>query len=438
MQKLQEKLQTKLRAITAKLPDTPGVYFFMGKNGRILYIGKATSLRSRVRSYLSADIAEKRSELIGKMVGEAVTIEFEKTDSVLEALILESKLIKEKQPPYNIADKDQKSFNSVVITREQFPRVLIVREREITHPQPLPFARGEVDILYSFGPFPYSRELKEALKIIRKSFPFRDSCIPFIPSPDQPVRTGHPGGGEGGVGCFNYQIGLCPGVCAGAVSEKEYAKTIKHIKTFFEGNKKGLIKNLEREMKEYAKNKEFEKAAETKRKIFALKHIEDVALIRNSKLDIRDSNFRIEAYDIAHLSGTNMVGVMTVVENGEAKKSDYRMFKIKGQGGADDTRALKEILERRLKHSEWPFPDLIVADGGTAQLNAVKNVLENLKIKIPAVAVTKDKRHRAREILRIEKLKDLNIERLENQILLANSEAHRFAIKFHRKLRDSL
>ena len=396
------------------LPNSPGVYTFFGPKRAILYIGKATSLKNRVRSYFAKNIGEKRSPLIEKMVVEAVNIKFQKTDSVLEAFILESNLIKKYSPPYNTADKDQKSFNYAVITKEKYPRVLLIRERELIRA-----SGAEYSIDTSFGPFPHGKELKEALKIIRKIFPFRDKCREDQEKP-----------------CFNTQIGLCLGICTGAISKKEYAKTIKHIKTFFEGNKKKLVKDLEKEMKNLAKEKEFEKASEIKNKIFALKHIQDVALIKKGVVNPRSQNFRIEAYDIAHLSGTNMVGVMTVVENGEPQKSDYRMFKIKGQSGIDDTRALMEILGRRFGHPEWPLPSFIVADGGIAQLNAVEHVLENLKMKIPAVAVTKDEKHKAREILGIEKLKDLEIEGLKNQILLANNEAHRFAIKFHRKLRD--
>lgn len=416
-----DKSQEKLRQIIAKLPDTPGVYRFIGPKKNVLYVGKATSLRSRVRSYFTPNIGEKRSPLIAKMMSEVADVVFEKTDSVLEALILESYLIKKLEPPFNSADKDQKSFNYVVITLEDFPRVLLIRERNLK--------AENFKIKHLFGPFPHGNELKEALKIVRKIFPFRDKCSP----------------GSEGVGCFNYQLGLCPGICIGAISKKEYAQTIGHLKTFFEGNKKKLIKNLEKEMKSLAKAREFEKASEIKRKVFALKHIQDIALIKRSKVQTVDSQFetfRIEAYDVAHISGTNMVGVMVVVASSEAQKSDYRMFKIRGQKDADDTKALKEILERRLKHTEWPYPDLIVVDGGLAQLNAAENTLKDLKIEglknIEVVAVTKDSKHKPVEIqISNSKFQKL-AEKYEKEILLANSEAHRFALKFHRKLRDSL
>ena len=403
----------KLNKQLSKLPDTPGVYFFVGAKNKLLYIGKATVLKSRVRSYFAPDIGEKRSEWIKKMVGEAVDIKFEKTDSVLEALILEAELIKKYLPPYNSIGKDQRSWNYVVITKEAFPRALIMREREV---------KGEVE---KFGPFTHSSQLRIALKIIRKIFPFRDFCVPNQSKP-----------------CFNYQLHLCPGTCVGAIPKQEYAKTIRNIILFFKGKKRVLIKTLEREMKISAKNREFEKAAAIKSKIFALQHIHDIALIKKDRPELQESHrektFRIEAYDIAHLSGTNMVGVMTVVEDEEAKKSDYRMFKIKGQKSADDTKALKEVLERRLKHTEWSLPDLVVVDGGVSQLNAAQSVLTTQKLNIPVVAVTKDDRHKAKEIQTLNSANQKLITQYKREILIANSKSHRFAITFHRKIRSRL
>ncbi len=413
--------QEKLKKGANKLPEGSGVYKFFGSKNRLLYIGKATSLRSRVRSYFAKDLAEKRSPLISKMMEEARKVKFEKTASVLEALILEARLIKKFAPPFNTADKDQKSWNFVVITDEKFPRVLIMREKELatSPPSPLSFSRRggtqtNIRIKEKFGPFTNGRQLKEALKIVRKIFPFRDRCNPLQEKP-----------------CFNYQIGLCPGVCAGEISEKDYKKNIKRIIQFFQGKKQILIKELVKEMRLEAKEKKFEKAAEIKRKKIKKKHINDVALVRDSNTVNSTSNFRIEAYDIAHISGANMVGGMTVIENGEINKNQYRMFKIKGQKVADDTKALKEVLERRLKHSEWRTPDMIVVDGGKAQINAAIEKLKDLNIEnLKIAAVTKDERHKPKEVID-------PTGKHEREILLANSEAHRFAIKYHRKLREN-
>jgi len=207
--------------IKKKLPDAPGVYFFLGRPskrdlglgsrkpesgdraGKILYIGRATSLRSRVRSYFDARLADTRGPAIVVMVEEARGVRYEQTDSVLEALILEANLIKKHQPKYNTKEKSDKSFNYIVITKEDFPRVLLMRERELL------LKTKNYKLITSIGPFPHGSVLREALKIVRKIFPFRDKCTPY----------GSPYGSQTSIGskrgCFNRQIGLCPGVCTG-------------------------------------------------------------------------------------------------------------------------------------------------------------------------------------------------------------------------------
>ncbi|MDO8589958.1 MAG: UvrB/UvrC motif-containing protein [bacterium] len=372
------------------LPDTPGIYFFKkGKN--ILYIGKATSLRDRVKSYMSKTVFDTRGPLIAKMLEEVENIEFIETDSVLEALMLEASKIKKHQPFYNSKEKDDKSYNYVTITEEDFPKVLVTR------------GSG------TYGPFPHGGELKEALKIIRKIFPYRDSKCKLN------NRL-----------CFNAQIGLCPGPCAGRISKNDYRKIIHHLRLFFEAKKPRLIKSLEKEMKTLAKEHKFEDAEKVKRQIFALEHIQDIALIKKDIERMTGNSFRIEAYDVAHISGTNVVGVMTVIEDGELAKSQYRKFKIRDDKN-NDTANLKEVLTRRLAHPEWRLPNLVVVDGGKGQINVAKEVLEKAGLDINVAAVVKDERHKAREIMGDTKH--------SREILLANSEAHRFAINYHRKLR---
>lgn len=395
------------------LPDTPGVYQFLDARKKILYIGKATSLRDRVKSYCVSDIMNTRGPIIAEMLLSARDVRVIKTDSVLEALILEAALIKKHQPKYNSKEKSDKSFNYVVITDENFPRVLLARGKEILEGR---FTKGT--IWYSFGPFPQGSVLREALKIVRKIFPFRDICK---------IEQEKP--------CFNAQIGLCPGVCTGAISKKEYAQTIQNLKLFFEGKKGALVKKLENDMRAAAKQRGFEKAQEIKKTIFALKHIQDIALI--GKGELRHGSFmRIEAYDVGHFGGAASVGAMTVVENGEPVRSEYKKFKIKSFEGVNDTRALAEILSRRLLHAaEWPMPKLIVVDGGIAQVNAAKRVLASAGAIIPVAGVVKDERHRPKKIVGDRAL----VIRHEADILLANAEAHRFVIGFHRAtLRKSL
>ena len=397
-----------------KLPDTPGVYFFLGSKKEILYIGKATSLKNRVKSYFTTDIAEKRSKLIEQMVEEAKTVEYTVTDSVLEALILEANLIRTHKPKYNTISRDDKSYNHLIITNEEFPRVLVIRNKDLTEKY------NESDILYHFGPFTSATLFRDALKIIRKLFQFYDAKVPIGSEKTKMAR---------GQIDFNRQIGLYPE----EGNKKQYLQTIRHIRLFFEGKKHVIIKDLEKEMMILAKKEAFENASMVKRKIYALQHIQDIALIKDESRIYRDErSVRIEAFDIAHLAGKDMVGVMTIVEGGEPSKNEYRKFKIQSVKGSNDPAALKEILERRLTHPEWPYPQIIVVDGSTAQKNVAERVLRKAGISIPVVAVVKDEHHRPVRLIASKKL----LIQHENAILLANAESHRFAINYHKNKRN--
>lgn len=404
-------------------PDTPGVYFFR-RGSDILYIGKATSLRDRTKSYFSNDISDTRGPKIVRMLELADSITFEKTDSVLEALLLESYLIKKYQPDYNTIAKDDKSDLYVVITKEDFPQILTVRGRDMLK-MSLKSAKEKqpYEIAHTFGPFPYGYTLREAMKIIRRIFPYRDvKCVPAYQQKD-PL---HP------KPCFNRQIGLCPGVCTGEISKEQYQETVENIIRFFEGNKKAIIKNLEKRMKQSAKEQKFEEADVFKRQLFALTHIHDVSLIREETWGGKEPvSYRIESYDIAHLMGQYVVGVMTVVEDSAPAKGEYRKFKIRENPGINDTKALSEVVSRRLGHTEWRLPNLIVVDGGVAQKRAVEKVLRETGNSIPVVSVVKDERHKPKEILG-----DKKYMQYEKEILLSNAEAHRFAIGFHKEKRE--
>lgn len=405
---------TKANLSKKEMPDTPGVYFFLGAKKEILYIGKATSLRNRVRSYFAPDLKEKRSELIEKMVAEAKTVEWTVTDSVLEALILETNLIRTHKPHYNTRSKDDKSYNHLVITNEEFPRVLVVRGKDLTE------QFGDKEIKYHFGPFPSGQLFREALKIVRRLFKFYDTHVPVGAEKTKMAK---------GKIDFNRQIGLYPS----EQSKAEYQKTIRHIKLFFQGKKGQIIKELKREMMIYAKAERFEEADFVKRRIFALEHIQDIALLKDDSRAYRDAkSIRIEAYDVAHISGSDMVGVMTVVEGGEPNKNGYRKFKIQSVSGSNDPAALKEILERRFGHPEWPFPQILVVDGSTAQKNAAEFVLSKLGLVIPVVAVVKDEKHNPTRLIAPKRLLELH----QMDILLANAESHRFALRFHQDRRS--
>ena len=225
----------------------------------------------------------------------------------------------------------------------------------------------------------------------------------------------------------------------GTLGFSTYKNNIKNLILFFEGKKTTILKNLEKQMLDYAKKKEFEKADEIKKKIFALNHINDVALIKEDySLSPSGSSpltrgrpgggIRIEAYDIAHLSGSNMVGAFVVIEDGELNPKEYRTFNIKGFTASNDAGALGEVISRRFNHPEWKFPDLIIADGNQVQKNVIEKELKNRGIKIPVIAVVKDSHHKARALIGDEIL----IKKYKKQILLANAEVHRFVLRKHK------
>lgn len=393
-----------------ELSQKPGVYFFIGENNEILYVGKATSLRSRTRSYFNSKLMETRGPLIVKMVEDAVTIETKETDSVLEALLLESNLIKKHQPPYNSREKDNKSHNYVVVTEEILPRVFVVRGRQLAIIQ----GRGE-KLKHIFGPFPQGHLLRTALSILRKIFPFY---------------------GKKGKGSYSHefykQLGLEPN--GHSTEEKSYYdQNIHYLTLFFQGKKATIIKNIKKRMMEYAGNLEFEKAHILKQQLDALLHIRDIALMKKDfDLGTDVKYTRIEAYDIAHHAGEAMVGVMVVHNGQEISSSDHRLFNIQSTKVANDTKALSEVLTRRLQHQNWPYPSLIVADGGIAQKRALEKVLRDHELSIPVVSVVKNEKHKPKGLLG---RKDL-IEKYKDTILALNAESHRFAIQAHKKKRS--
>lgn len=397
-----------------KLPDSPGVYQFIRKERRrreVLYVGKATSLRDRVASYFSNDLIETRGPRIVDMVTKATSVVFEETDSVLDAIVLEAIRIRELQPPANVDGRDDKSFLYVVITREEWPRVLSVRGRD------LPELEKKISVQKKFGPFPHGGELKEALRILKKIMPFYDTPRP-VTALGKHARARV---------VFNRQIGLYPSYDDVNI----YKETIRNLSLIFEGKKKQLLLKLEREMKKAAKEERFEDAARLRRELFSLTHIRDVSLIKE-ELREQDSGIRLEAYDVAHTSGKEVVGVMVTSTGGIFDKGGYRKFKIISVEN-NDPAALAEILRRRFAHSEWRLPHAIVVDGSKVQKRVAETVLAEFKLSIPIITVTKDEKHQPKSV---EGTRRAGVR--EADVLLLNAEAHRFALSFHRRRRDSL
>jgi excinuclease ABC subunit C len=395
------------------LPKSPGVYEFRDKQGEILYIGKATSLRDRVGSYFLKNAHLDRPQ-IEPMVGEIADIKIHETDSVLEALILEANLIKARQPKYNVMLKDDKSFGYFVITKEEFPRVLTVFKTQL----------GKYQAKRIFGPYMSKHQMETALKLIRKIFPFHS------------IKA------KTEKGCLDFQMGRCPGPYAGAISKKDYLKNIHGIEMILQGKKKGLLTELEKQMGRYSKTDEFEKAAEARNRVFALEHIRDIALISSdmvSKGLVASSDkierARIEAYDISNLGGDYATGSMVVFAGVRPDKSQYRKFKIKTVASIDDVGMMREVLRRRFQ-SNWPLPNLIFVDGGKGHLNMAQNVVSEFGHDIPVVGVAKGPTRKKVDIYYDKEAQIFqNIISDEKLVERIRNEAHRFAISYHKKLR---
>lgn len=406
-----------MESLYKRFPESPGVYIMKDARGEILYIGKAVNLKRRVSSYFTRPLDGRMS----RMVSRIQSIAYKRTDSALEALILESTLIKKHQPPFNILEKDDTSFLYVGITNEEFPRVMLVRGKK------LPEKRENFKSV--FGPFVSSRSLREALRIIRKIFPWS------VHNPEKKEKRA----------CFDYQLGLCPGTCIGAADKKEYAKNIKNLTLFLSGETARVVKNLESEMRRASEELAFEKAEKIKRQLFALRHINDVAVISSEPLKIKNSELkipakRVEGYDISNISGKNAAGSMVVFvhkkseANGEwvPDRGEYRKFSIRGKDTPDDISMLKEIIKRRFNHPEWPFPHLILVDGGAGQVNAARKILHDLAINIPVVGMVKGRKRKKTDI--VGKIPEWVG---HDTLVRVRDEAHRFAVRHHRARRNS-
>ncbi len=396
------------------LPTKPGVYLFYGEKNlqneeELLYIGKATSLKSRVNSYFKEKLNYERP--IEFVIGQIKRIETKETDSVLEAYFLEQELIGQYQPKYNVLGKDDKSFVYVGLTKGDFPRFVIYRKTDIEQG-----LTGEVSKM--FGPFTAKHLIESALKILRKIFPYHNRKE------------------ETEKGCLDYQLGLCPGPYDGQISKKDYAKNIKAIELMFLGKKRLLIKKIKREMESCAKKEEFEKASKLRNQLFSLEHIQDMAMIsdRNKQNLHSNKKLRIEGYDISNTGKNQIVGSMVVFDNKfgtiEANKSEYRKFKIKEENGQNDLAAMKEVLTRRFLN-DWETPTLVIIDGGSTHLRLVRELFTEIKIQIPILAVAKGPTRKKLDIFSYGKIPKIT----KKTIAEVRDEAHRFAIGYHRKLR---
>ncbi len=401
-----------------ELPPSPGVYFMKDADGKLLYIGKATSLRSRVGSYF----VRPADERIAQMVTKIRRIDYELTPTAIEALMLEAKLIKKHQPPYNVMEKDDKSFIHLAFTREAFPQPVLIRAYELAR-------MPKKQFLKVYGPFKSAPSVRAALDALRKSFPWT-ACKPGRKRP-----------------CFYRHLGLCPGVCTGEVTSAQYKKIIRRLMRFFEGGRDVVSGEMKREMARAAAEERYEDAADLRNRLFALEHVRDESVLKNEDghLDEFINIFgRIEGYDISNTSGRDAVGSMVVMVDGESKKSEYRIFGIKDVNGPDDVAMMTETLRRRFARSvkpesgkPWPLPDLVLIDGGLGQMNAAKKVLDAYGLKIPLVGIAKGPDRKQDEL--VYDKGDYELARLVRAfkplLQRCRDEAHRFAVSWHRKKR---
>ncbi|HBK33915.1 TPA: hypothetical protein DEP34_04790 [Candidatus Uhrbacteria bacterium] len=423
-----------------KLPDEPGVYFYYDVQGKLLYIGKATSLKRRVSSYFT----KAHDRRIGEMVRQIARIDYQVMPTVIEALVLEANQIKAHRPKYNILEQDDRSFLYLVITREVYPRPVLMRGHELHVLGINPFCKelskeAKKKFLAVYGPYISGRSLRQALEIVRPMIPWSDCESPR--------------NGEKARPCFPASIGLCPGVCTGAITPKEYRKIIQQLLWFFEGKKGRILRTVRTAMKQAAHTQDFEQAVKYRNQISALEHIQDIALIQREDREVVpqtevggiDLHGRIEAYDMSSISGTSAVGSMVVFENGKPAKDQYRKFKIKTVRGVNDVGMLEEVLRRRLAHAHlhphaWPLPILIVIDGGEGHMLRAQNVLSEMGFFVPLIGIAKGfDRKQDRLVYDRTNPRLLAVaERGKEIFQRARDEAHRFAIQYHRKVRGRL
>lgn len=350
----------------------PGVYSFLDKDNHVLYVGKAKNLKNRLRSYTQYD---QLSDRIKKLTDTAATLHIEPLGSELEALLIEAELVRAHQPPYNVLLKDDKSFLYVVITKEEFPRVLKKRRPEI-----LRFHQKDTVL----GPFASGYKLQEVLKLARRIFPWCND-------PQNQKRRA----------CFYYHLELCPGACIGEISAENYQENIRGLLQFLRGHQRELMRNLEAEMKQAAKEEHFERAVLLKQQVTLIKEVTSehfhlqpdlilptlttnepqealVQLKRVLRLYLTlppTVEFkRIECYDVSNNQGTNADVAAVVFIDGFADKSEYRLFNIRTLNTPNDYGMLQEALQRRQNHPEWGVPDLVIIDGGRGQLRAALDI----------------------------------------------------------------
>jgi excinuclease ABC subunit C len=426
-----QKLADKAKA----LPKSPGVYLMKDDKGRVIYVGKSASLRDRVGSYFqpSTKLDFKKAPL------RDVVVDFDvvETDSEVEALLAENRLIKDIQPKFNARLLDDKTYPYLMVTTdEEFPGVYVTRE---------PRKGAKL-----YGPFTSVYQLKEAVTLLQKAFKFR-TCHLEISETDDKRRFFRP--------CLLYAIKQCTAPCAAKVPIDTYGEDIKRLLNFLDGQRKTVLRDLEKEMAAAAMAQQYERAAKLRDEIKALQSLgargakgeqefwQPEAFIQNPQegvtalqeaLKLPEPPRILEAIDIAHLQGGEMVGSKVCFIDGVPFKDSYRRYKIKHGQGNNDYLSIQEVVSRRYKEAGQNnelYPDVILIDGGLGQLHAAMEVFKQMDLKPPMVISLAKKE----ELVYVQaKTEPIRLARNHAGLKLLQyirDEAHRFAQHYHHLLR---
>lgn len=455
-----------LRTAVAALPASTGVYLFKNAEGEVLYVGKALSLKDRVRSYFAKDIALSRNPGIERMVADlAVHVDYQTVPTELEALLLEARLIRQLKPRYNIRLKDDKSFVVIKIDlTDPFPPVTIAREKELEEALARRKRQREgirikqkVDNVEYYGPFTSAASVREALKAIRNIWPFRD-CTPTKYKTYEAL----------GHGCLFSALGVCDAPCVNGITAEQYRKNIDQIRGFLRGERGRVMQAVQRQMDDAALGERYEEAARHRDRLYALEHFQHIV---DTFRDARGTNrvghvydperdLRIECYDISNNTGQFAVGslVCGVLRDGKVtpvtgkddarqrflfERDRYRKFKVRTVAGISDTDMLHEVLGRRLKRGKgklahWSLPDFIMIDGGKGQLSAVlkERQLAELDGAVAVGTVAKGPTRKGVDLYGKdwEQFPLVSKEAWQQVAEQLREEAHRFAITYYRSL----
>lgn len=408
-----------LRQKLSKLPDSPGVYFHKNAAGEIIYVGKAAVLKNRVRQYFQKTKKDIKTEAL---VAEINDTDWITVDTEMDALFLESEMIKRYMPKWNILLRDDKTVSYVRISmQEEVPDIS--------------FTRNPIDDKATYiGPFYGKSAVEKAVRMLRRIFPYYTK--PYD-----------------GKKSLDTDLGLTPGIEIGKSTPKDYKRNLRKLIRYLEGDREKLLKELEKTMYDEASKGNYELAAEARDQLFGLKELKKKIVFSDKEfldissdqalkhlqelLDLDEPPRRIEGYDISHQSGTNTVASMVVFINGASARSEYRKFKIHTSTN-DDLKSMQEVITRRLKHPEWEYPDLIVLDGGAGQVNAILPLLE--PYHIPVIGRDKSGDHsRSAGVKIIIPNKGLvplsSNSHVARLIARIDEESHRFAITYHSLLK---